>query len=499
MGDPIWKNGDCMIHYTLGISRYFPIFLKIAQRLFASIPFLFIAILAVGCGSSTTLSIQETPVSQSATALSLQTPAFKPMGISTTTPTLNLSPIPITSALPDSIDAGSEKIEHSSIDALVSSLTEKTWDFLQAFTKDASPRESATGEEKAASDYLKDELELLGYVVRHEPFTFERLKGKNALHLYDGQNFNTIPFRQTGLGTVTGILKHVGLARAEDIPEVGLSGRIALIQRGEILFEEKVSRVIDAGAIAAVIYNNAPRNFAGVLKSKASIPAISISQGDGERLLGMMESINLTATVSLEMQTYHSRNVVAERPGTSTSGGVLVLGAHYDTVPNTQGANDNGSGVATLIVLAEQLSHVSLPFQLRFVLFGSEEVGLFGSKYHIDSLSEEQINSIIAMLNFDVPGSGRTLEVIGDTDLAVVVLEFGLAHGIEVRKGTPLQGASSDHAPFREAGVPVLFFLADDLSRINSPRDDIEFIDPRLMGGSVVLALRVIDELKNKY
>ena len=152
-------------------------------------------------------------------------------------------------------------------------------------------------------------------MVRHEPFTFERLKGKNALHLDDGQNFNTIPFRQTGLGTVTGILKHVGLARAEDIPEVGLSGRIALIQRGEILFEEKVSRVIDAGAIAAVIYNNAPRNFAGVLKSKASIPAISISQDDGERLLGMMESINLTATVSLEMQTYHSRNVVAERPG----------------------------------------------------------------------------------------------------------------------------------------------------------------------------------------
>ena len=195
-------------------------------------------------------------------------------------------------------------------------MTEKTWDFLQTFTKETSPRESATEEEKVASDYLKDKLELLGYVVRHEPFTFERLKGRNALRLDDEQSFNTMPFRHSGLGKVTGVLKHVGLARPEDIPEVGLSGRIALIQRGEILFEEKVSRVTDAGAIAAVIYNNAPRNFTGVLKNKASIPAISISQDDGERLLGMMESINLMATVSLEMQTYHSRNVVAERPGT---------------------------------------------------------------------------------------------------------------------------------------------------------------------------------------
>lgn len=499
MGDLIGKSGNRMIHYTLGTSKYFPFFLKISQRMFASITFSFIAILVVGCGSSKTLSTQDTPVSQSPTVLFTQTPAFKPTANPTTTPIPNLSPIATTSAALDSIDARSKVIEHPSIDALVSILTEKTWDFLQTFTKETSPRESATEEEKVASDYLKDKLELLGYVVRHEPFTFERLKGRNALRLDDEQSFNTMPFRHSGLGKVTGVLKHVGLARAEDIPEVGLSGRIALIQRGEILFEEKVSRVTDAGAIAAVIYNNAPRNFTGVLKNKASIPAISISQDDGERLLGMMESINLMATVSLEMQTYHSRNVVAERLGTSTSGGVLVLGAHYDTVPNTQGANDNGSGVATLIVLAEQLSNASLPFGLRFVLFGSEEVGLFGSKYHIDSLNAEQINSIIAMLNFDVPGSGRTLEVIGDTGLASVVLEFGLAHGIEVRKGTPLQGASSDHAPFREVGIPVLFFLADDLSRINSPRDDIEFIDPKLMGGSVVLALRVIDELKSKY
>ena len=54
----------------------------------------------------------------------------------------------------------------------------------------------------------------------------------------------------------------------------------------------------------------------------------------------------------------------------------LIIGAHYDTTPNSPGANDNGSGVAAALVVAEELSDDELPFDLRFVLFGSEEIGL---------------------------------------------------------------------------------------------------------------------------
>ena len=58
---------------------------------------------------------------------------------------------------------------------------------------------------------------------------------------------------------------------------------------------------------------------------------------------------------------------------------MLVVGAHYDTTPDTQGANDNGSGVAVALTIAEELADDELPFDLRFVMFGAEETGLNGS------------------------------------------------------------------------------------------------------------------------
>ena len=245
-----------------------------------------------------------------------------------------------------------------------------------------------------------------------------------------------------------------------------------------------------------MIYNNAPRLFAGVMENQASIPAISLSRDDGERLLEMMDAGALEVTVSLETNTYSSRNLIAELPGDSGSDRVMIVGAHYDTTPNTQGANDNGSGVAALIAIARELAEdPPAPFSMRFLLFGAEEVGLFGSQHYVDTLDQDEIDSIVAMINLDVPGSGHSLEVIGDTPLTAEAVRYARELGILIRREQGLDGASSDHAPFRERGVPVLFILADDLSRINSPRDNIEFVNPNRMGETVAVVLNAIHAL----
>ena len=54
---------------------------------------------------------------------------------------------------------------------------------------------------------------------------------------------------------------------------------------------------------------------------------------------------------------------------------------------------------------------------------------------------------------------------------------------------------ASDHIPFHEAGISVIFILADDLSRINSPRDDIEWINPTLMGWATDIGIQLLDRL----
>ena len=107
--------------------------------------------------------------------------------------------------------------------------------------------------------------------------------------------------------------------------------------------------VFKAGAIGAVVYNNEPGPFVGAL-AEESIPAVTVSQEDGGTLKSLVEDGPVTATISL-VYTEESRNVIADKPGTADDGRVVVLGGHYDTVPSVPGANDNGSGIATLLTI----------------------------------------------------------------------------------------------------------------------------------------------------
>ena len=404
----------------------------------------FTVLLAVACGSGTPAPSPAAAPQAEATAPPAEEPSpteAPPTPAPTPAPRIEPTPSPTVAPSPTP-DPGVAEVE-----AEISRFADETWAFLERFTEEMSPRESATEEEEAAAEYLTKELEALGYEVETQPFEFERTAPERSLLLPDGEALLGIPLRMSGRGTASGPLVHVGLAKEEDIPDGGLAGRIALIRRGEILFEEKVSRVADAGARAAIIYNNAPRLFAGVLETQASIPAISLSRDDGERLLEMMDAGALEVTVSLETNTYSSRNLVAELPGEPGSDRVMIVGAHYDTTPNTQGANDNGSGVAALISIARELAEdPPAPFRIRLLLFGAEEVGLFGSQHYVDTLDQDEIDSIVAMINLDVPGSGHSLEVIGDTLLTGEAVRYGRELGILIRREQGLDGASSDHA-----------------------------------------------------
>ena len=151
-----------------------------------------------------------------------------------------------------------------------------------------------------------------------------------------------------------------------------------------------------------------------------------------------MASGEVTATVSVVIEASDSRNVIAELPGSSDDGRVVVLGGHYDTVPDTQGANDNGSGIAALITIARHISQMQFPFTVRFIAFGSEEIASSGSRHYVGSLTEEERGSIIAMLNFDVPGSGEVVEAIGSADLVTQVTDYADEHDLAVEQGTSL-------------------------------------------------------------
>ena len=153
-------------------------------------------------------------------------------------------------------------------------------------------------------------------------------------------------------------------------------------------------------------------------------------------------------------------NVVAEWRGASDD--VLMLGAHVDSAPVGPGINDDGSGVAALLVIAHRIRDLSPPnLTLRFGLWGAEEGGQFGSAAYVAGLSTEERGRIRAYLNFDVLASPNAVRFVYDEAgaapgsdgltgaFAVAFEQAGLAWA-----PVDLEG-DSDHGPFAEAGIPT--------------------------------------------
>ena len=94
-----------------------------------------------------------------------------------------------------------------------------------------------------------------------------------------------------------------------------------------------------------------------------------------------------------------SQNIILTVPGLSDE--AIVVGAHYDSVLYP-GASDNASGVALLLESAQRMLNIDNYHTIVYVFFGGEEVGLVGSTYYVSSLSEQDHDNILFMVNADV-------------------------------------------------------------------------------------------------
>ena len=357
--------------------------------------------------------------------------------------------------------------------------------------EELGPRQSATSQELRAAEYLRARFEEMGYEAQIRPFTFQRASREKSGIMINSpapQEVYAFPLPGTGTGAASGLLLPVGLARPEDTSGDGLAGKVALVEAGIIPLQEKLDNLAAAGAAAVIIYNLEALNTGEWLTVEAEIPVLAVFRYEEGLLKALLEDGAVTVSVTVEADEFESRNVIAELEGTGDD--VIIVGAHYDTVPGVAGANDNGSGTAIVLSLAETLAGRELPFDVRFILFGAEEMGLFGSRHYVESLSGRELDRIQAMLNFDSVGTGLRLAVLGQQDLTGLALELaeGLAVAAEASRGLP-RGSASDHTSFEYAGVPVLMFFGPDLSRIHTAADNtLEFVQPELLDGAAAVA-----------
>jgi len=175
----------------------------------------------------------------------------------------------------------------------------------------------------------------------------------------------------------------------------------------------------------------------------------------------------------------------------------LIIGAHLDHVGSQAGllfpgANDNASGSAGVMELAEafQNSELRPRRSILFVLFASEEQGLFGSKYFMDNLNIDP-EKIVAMFNLDSIGYGDSIQV-GNGKSSPVLWETARnadKQNFNLMVEDTWSGGGADATSFHEKRIPCLYFVSKySYEHLHLPTDTPETLNPDLFEKIVKLA-----------
>src|SRR5262245_22453904 len=168
-----------------------------------------------------------------------------------------------------------------------------------------------------------------------------------------------------------------------------------------------------------------------------------------------------------------SRNVIADKKGSATgTRKVTLVTAHLDSIniaggptAPAPGADDNGSGSAGVLEMARAFQTHAHKQDLRFILFGGEEEGLFGSKQYVSSLSQAERTRVRAVVNMDMIGTLNTANrkvLLEGAPLSQAVIN-GLKEAAEtytqLAVETSLNPFASDHVPFINKSVPAVLTI----------------------------------------
>lgn len=176
---------------------------------------------------------------------------------------------------------------------------------------------------------------------------------------------------------------------------------------------------------------------------------------------------NFSISIDARMlNNYTSRNVLAYLPAKKKTKKTVIYSAHYDHLGRMgaetyfPGANDNASGTAMLLSMANYFKEHPVDYNILFIAFAGEEAGLLGSKYFVEH-PLIKLKTIAFLLNLDIMGSGEDgITVVNATlfdqefkDLQAINTEKNLLKQVKSRG----PAANSDHYWFTQMGVPAFF------------------------------------------
>jgi len=223
--------------------------------------------------------------------------------------------------------------------------------------------------------------------------------------------------------------------------------------------------------------------------------------------VGRLQPFSAQGRTRAGPKTFNGTNILGLIPGTRRTDRYIVISAHYDHVGVNEGqiyngADDNASGVATMLELATRLKASPPEHSVIIVAFDGEERGLIGAKHFVQA-PPVPLASIALNLNFDMTSRAETdghLWVTGTYQHPTFrpILETVPANGavsLAFGKDTPQDTGennwveASDQGAFFKANVPFLYMGVDYHPDYHRPSDDFDHITPSVFASSTELAI----------
>ncbi len=305
----------------------------------------------------------------------------------------------------------------------------------------------------------------------------------------------------------------------------GAAGILLVTPKGVEKEDKLMPLVVENNEVTAGIpIVNITREFANKILTKTGISIDSLDRAiiASKAPNSFSTGISLNGTIEVIQTREKTANVVAVLEGSDPSlkEEYLVIGGHYDhlgfggagsgsRMPDTNavhnGADDNASGTAMVMALANRLSleKGKLKRSIIFVAFSSEEIGLLGSKYFVDH-SPVELKKIKTMFNFDMVGrfekDNNSISLSGtgtstEADSLLKRLEVGLSFAVV---HSPDGYGPSDHAAFYSSNIPVFYFNTGVHTDYHTPLDDTEKLDfdaEKLIGDFATNVILDVDNL----
>lgn len=390
-------------------------------------------------------------------------------------------------------------------------------------------REVGSPGARCAAEYIAGRFEAFGLQpgVDGSWFqTFQVRKGAalgsdNALTISErtyaaGREWVPFGFSASGAVRASSAYAGHGVSRPDDADDgyahLDLAGKVVVVEWGDpdagggpsMRAEPHFKATVAAGRDAAALIVLLPEGMAlptpdEEIRNALSIPVVAVT---GEAAAAVRAAARAGAETTLRTDvhptTAQARNVVAVLPGADPAlrDEYVIAGAHFDHLgwggegsldPDVHavhnGADDNASGVAGLLDIAERLSEGPRPARsVLFISFTGEEKGLWGSAHFVSEPTID-LSKAIAMLNLDMVGRlvDNTVTVFGT---GTAEEWEAIANAANATLDQPLKLAfspdgygPSDHASFTAAGIPVLFYFTNTHADYHRASDDWQKID----------------------